>query len=386
MLKLPGDPFRVSVSDDVISDLRERLSRSRFPTEFPGRGWRYGTDPGYLRRLNDYWLTTFDWRAWEARINRFEQRMVTVDGLKIHVLVEPGSGPDPMPLLLTHGWPGSFLEFIELIEPLAHPERFGGRIEDAFTVVVPSLPGYGFSDAPPQPIFPPEIAALWSKLMTKSFGFPRYVAQGGDWGSTVTARLATSHPEKLAAIHLNMAGIMPHLGPDAPALTPEESAYLERAEKQMKPESGYQAIQGTKPQTLAYGLTDSPIGLAAWIVEKFHGWTIGGEDRDPPFSMDRLLANVMLYWLRGPSAASWIYAWLYTDRSALAAAPGARGKVPVGLSLFPRDLLPVPPRSFVERVFDVAYMRVFDRGGHFPAMELGDVLIDEIRQFFRAYR
>jgi microsomal epoxide hydrolase len=276
------------------------------------------------------------------------------------------------------------LEFIDIIEPLAHPERFGGNAGDAFTVIVPSLPGYGFSDPPKAPITPRQVAGLWHKL-AEALGLDRYAAQGGDWGSVVTSWLAVDHPERLAAIHLNMTGLRPWTGPGTPPVTDEEKAWIGRMRKSMARESAYQQIQGTKPQTLAYGLTDSPTGLAGWIVEKFHGWTIGGEDRDPPFDMDWLLANVMLYWLGGINPANWLYVSIAEGTSAALKA-GERAGVPTGLSLFPRDLLLPPPRSWAERAYDVRAFRVFEQGGHFPAVEQGPLLVEEIRGFFRDYR
>jgi pimeloyl-ACP methyl ester carboxylesterase len=290
-----------------------------------------------------------------------------------------------MPLLITHGWPGSFLEFIDIIDKLAHPEQFGGNAKDSFTVVVPSIPGYGFSAPPPRIIPPHEVSRLWSKLATEAFGFKRYVAQGGDWGSLITSRLALDYPERLLAAHLNLVGLVPSIGPDTPPLTSEEQDWFQRAAARMGPESGYQRIQGTKPQTLAYAQTDSPIGLAAWILEKFHGWTIPGEHRDPPFSLDHLLANVMLYWLQGSNAPSWLYAAL-EQPGQLSIPPGARTTVPCGFTLFPNDVVSPPPRSWIERAFNVQYLRVMEKGGHFPAMEHGDLLVEEMRSFFRAYR
>lgn len=383
-MHLPGTAFRVAIEQAQLDDLQQRLAQVRWPNEPESAGWRYGTAQPYLRRLLEHWRTAFDWRAWETRINRFEQRMVDVDGQLIHVLVEPGSGSNPLPLLLTHGWPGSFLEFIDLIEPLAHPERFGGREEDAFSVIVPSLPGYGFSPSPQSPMGPRAIARLWSKLATEHFGFEHYVAQGGDWGAVVTGLLARLHPQSLAAVHLNMLGNIPVLGPDA-NLTAEEGAWLAKMAAMQQEEGAYQQIQGSKPQSLAYGLTDSPVGMAAWIIEKFQGWTLGaGSPEDPPFPMDWLLANVMLYWLNGINGANWLYQAARSGETRIAAAECH--SVPAGFSLFPNDLMPPAPRSFIERTFDVRYYRVHERGGHFPALELRDVLSAEIREFFRPYR
>jgi len=381
---LPGKPFRVGVPQPVLDDLKERLARTRWPIEPEAPNWTYGTPLSYARRAVEHWRHSFDWRAWETRINRFEQRLVDIEGIDIHVLIEQGSGARPLPLVLTHGWPGSFLEFIELIEPLAHPERHGGKVEDAFTVIVPSLPGYGFSGAPRAPISPRRVAGLWHKL-AQEFGLTRYAAQGGDWGSVVTSWLALDHPGDLAAIHLNMVGLRPWVGSASLPVSAEEKAWIDAAQRARAREVGYQQIQGTKPQSLAYPLTDSPAGLAAWILEKFHGWTIGGEDRDPPFDLDHLIANVMLYWINGINAANWLYVSL-ADGTAAALGQGERVGVPAGFSLFPRDLLLPPPRSWVERAYDVRSFNVFETGGHFPAMENGPLLIDEIRTFFRNWR
>lgn len=383
-MKLPGTPFHVNIDEAALQDLSRRLERIRWPNEPEDAGWRYGTAQPYLRQLVEHWQSGFDWRSWETRINRFEQRMVNVEGQEIHLLVEPGSGDNPLPLILTHGWPGSFLEFIDIIEPLAHPERFGGRAEDAFTVVVPSLPGYGFSPSPKTPMGPRQIARLWSSLATEHFGFERYVAQGGDWGAVVTGLLARLHTDRLLAVHLNMLGTLPVTGPDS-KLSAEEGAWLARVGAMQQEEGAYQQIQGTKPQSLAYGLTDSPIGLAAWIVEKFQGWTLGNGDQDPPFSMDWMIANLMLYWLNGINGANWLY---HAARSTgdTRVAPDEANSVPAGFSLFPNDLIPPAPRSFLDRVFDVQHYRVFDQGGHFPALEQGELLTAEIREFFRAYR
>ncbi len=307
-----------------------------------------------------------------------------VDGQTIHVLVEAGSGDAPLPLLLTHGWPGSFLEFIDLIEPLAHPERFGGRVEDAFTVIVPSLPGYGYSPAPAAPLGPRAIAQLWSRLVTEHFGVDRYVAQGGDWGAVVTGLLARLHPERLRAVHLNMLGNMPVLGADG-ALSEEERAWLARMATMQQEGGAYQQIQGTKPQSLAYGLTDSPAGLAAWIIEKFQGWTLGASDQDPPFSMDWLLANLTLYWINGINGANWLYHAARSGGDTRVAADECQ-TVPAAFALFPNDLIPPPPRTFAARIFDLQQYRIYGSGGHFPALEQGDVLAADIREFFRHYR
>lgn len=383
-MQLPGKAFHLHTDESALSDLYRRLDQVRWPETPSAAGWRQGSSLPYMQRLVEHWRNRFDWRAWEHRINGFEQRLVEVDGQTIHVLVEPGSGDDPLPLLLTHGWPGSFLEFIDIIEPLAHPERFGGRIEDAFTVVLPSLPGYGFSPAPKEPLGPRAIAGLWSRLAIKHFGFRHYVIQGGDWGAVVGGLLARLHPQGLLAAHLNMLGCLPALGADS-ALTPEEGAWLARLGALQQEEGAYQQVQGIKPQSLAYALTDSPVGLAGWIVDKFQAWTLGASEEDPPFAMDWMLANLMLYWLKGINGANWLYQVARSAGDTRIAADEC-ATVPTGFSLFPHDLIPPPPRSFLERVFDVREYRVHARGGHFPALEQGELLVADIREFFRAFR
>jgi pimeloyl-ACP methyl ester carboxylesterase len=382
----PVEPFRLHVPDSVLTDLKERLARTRLPdTEPAGRRWRYGTSLAYMRDVVTHWRDRYDWRAGEARINAFSHQKTTLGGKKIHFILERGSGDDPMPLLLTHGWPGSFVEFLDIIEKLAHPERFGGDVRDAFTVVAPSLPGYGFSDPPDAPIGPRDIAATWSTLMTDVLGCERYVAQGGDWGAIITSWLALDRPKNLQAIHLNMIGLRPFVGKESPPLSDEEKAWMERAQARRGGIAAYQQIQGTKPQTLAYGLTDSPAGLAAWILEKFHGWTIPDQDAVPPFDIDRLLTNVMLYWIGGINAANWIYVSI-VEGTSVALKAGEFVNVPTGVLLFPNDLFSPAPETWIRRAYNLAQRKISDRGGHFPAMENGEMLTADMRAFFRRYR
>lgn len=377
MTDWPGVPYRVEVDTDMIADVRARVRAARFPAQQAGADWETGTPLDYMRRLQSYWLDCFDWTRWVDRINRFEQRMVTVQGERIHVIVEPGSGPAPVPLVLTPGWPGSFIEFIDIIDCLAHPERHGGNSDDAFTVIVPSLPGYGLSPAPAQPLTPADVARLWSTLMTECFGFERYLAYGSDWGSLVTATLAFDFPARLSGIMMTASGGMPDFSA-GPPITAEEQQWLDRFQAAMKNEAGYQAIQGTKPQTLAYAQTDSPMGLAAWIVEKFQGWTVPGTRQDPPFSMDVLLANIMLYWINGSLAPSWLYMALDSARGPRQ----GRAKVPAVFMVPPHDLFPPVPRSCLERGYDVAGYTLAGIG-HFPGMDSPDALVTELRRMLR---
>lgn len=378
------EPFRIDVATSVIEDLHDRLDRVRWPTEPVAAPWLYGTDLAWMQEVARHWRHEYDWRRWEARLNGFSNFRASIGGRKVHFILEKGSGENPLPLLLTHGWPGSVVEFIDVIDRLAHPQRHGGRIEDAFSVVVPHLPGYGFSEPPAAPITPQDIAGLWHELMTQTLGFPRYVAQGGDWGGIVTAQLALHHPDRLAAIHLNISALQPAADPAQP-WTAEERDWMERDATRRVELSGYRFIQGTKPQTLAYGLTDSPIGLAAWILEKFHDWTVRGDPGPPPFDLDHLLTNVMLYWINGINAANWLYVSLIggTGRSL---PPGRRVEVPTGFMLCPNDLGELPPDSWLRRGFNMVHRVDAEKGGHFLALEQDQVFVDEVRSFFAAYR
>jgi len=381
---IEAEPFRVAVPEADLVDLKARLARTRWPIEAKAAPWRCGASLAYMQGMVDYWLNRYDWRKSEAAINRFPNYKATLDAKKIHFILERGSGPDPLPLILTHGWPGSIVEFLDVIEPLAHPERFGGDASDAFTVVVPSLPGYGFSDPPDAPITPREIAPLWKRLMLDVLGFDRYVAQGGDWGGIVTSWLALDHPEGLKAIHLNIVGFNPEITESDP-LTPEENEWIRRNNARRDGEIAYHQINGTKPQTLSYGLTDSPVGIAAWILEKFHGWTVPGQDVPPPFDRDHLLANVMLYWLYGSNAASWLYKSLL-DGSGRKLPPGGFVKVPTGMLLFPSDIAVPAPDRWIRRSFNLIQRHDAPKGGHFAAFENGKLFVDDVRGFFRQFR
>jgi pimeloyl-ACP methyl ester carboxylesterase len=377
-------PFTLRVPDAAIADLRERLARTRFPDQAPGEPWAYGSDVAYMQELIRYWHDSFDWRAAEARLNALPQYKLPLHGIEVHFLHLPGHGPDPCPLLLSHGWPGSVLEFLEIIPRLTDPARFGGDPADAFTVVAPSLPGYGLSFAPGQQRFGVEaIADCFADLMTV-LGYERFAAQGGDWGAFVTSRLGYAHAARLIGIHLNLMPI-----PRDPAMvadpTPEEARYREELAVFLKEETGYQWIQGTRPQTLAFALTDSPVGLAAWIVEKFRAWSDCGGDLESVFSKDRLLANIGLYWFTGAIGSSF---WPYYARmhGPWHVPPGATVDVPAGFAAFPREILR-PPRSLAARVYtDLRRWTSMPRGGHFAAMEQPGALADEICTFFRPLR
>jgi microsomal epoxide hydrolase len=377
-------PFRIHVSDEILSDLRERLKHTRWPDEIPNAGWTYGTNLAYLKALVAYWRDQFDWRKQEIELNRFRQYVVPIAGIDLHFVHEPGRGPNPMPLLISHGWPGSVLEFHKLIPMLTDPERFGADPADSFTVVAPSLPGYIFSFKPNQQRFSVEqITQVFAQLMTDVLEYRHFGAQGGDWGAFVTSRLACDMPKQLYGIHLNFLAVprdpTAHKNP-----TDEERRYFEELKRFVKEEIGYQWIQGTKPQTLSYGLTDSPVGLAAWIVEKFYAWSDCRGDLDACFGRDTILSNITLYWVTGAIGSSF---WPYYARlhGPWPVTKDRRIEVPTGYVEFPKEILR-PPRSVAEKVYNIQRWSVKQRGGHFAALEQPEVLADEIRAFFRQFR
>jgi pimeloyl-ACP methyl ester carboxylesterase len=376
-------PFRLHVDDEVLDDLRRRLQATRWPDEIADSGWRYGSNLDYVRRLVEHWRDGFDWRAQEAAFNVFEQYRVAVDGIDLHFIHQPGVGPDPTPLLLVHGWPGSVWEFHELIPRLTDPARFGGDPADAFTVVAPSLPGFTLSYAPGQPrVDIAGMADMFARLMTDVLGYPRFAAQGGDWGGYVVGRLAAVHADKLLGIHLNFLPVRA----DKPFSDPpsdEERTYQRELHYWQTEETGYHAIQGTKPQTIAFALTDSPAGLAGWIVEKFQTWSDHRGDFESWLDRDSLLTNITLYWATGAINSSfWLY---YAIRHGEWPLPDGRIEVPTGYASFPRETRH-PPRAFAEQDFDIARWTEMPRGGHFAALEVPDLLAADVADFFRPLR
>ncbi len=373
-------PFRIEVPDEVLADLEDRLRRTRWPDQVPGSGWDYGTDMAYLKELVAYWLDGFDWRAQEAKLNAFPQFKTQVDGVDIHFVHVKGKGANPKPLLISHGWPGSFYEMHKVIGPLSDPAAHGGDPADAFDVVVPSLPGYGFSGPTlERGIGPPRMAELLHGLMTSELGYDRYGAQGGDWGSIITTSLGRMFPDALSGIHLNMlAGrLAPQESP-----TDEEKAQAERQAFFAQEETGYQRIQGTKPQTLAYGLNDSPAGLAAWIVEKWRTWSDCEGDVEKRFSKDEILTNVTIYWVTGTinSSTRLYYESGHAPRAATAMTP--KVDVPTGIADFPKEIYRASRRQ-AEGFYNVVHWTTMPRGGHFAAMEEPQLLVEDIRSFFR---
>jgi pimeloyl-ACP methyl ester carboxylesterase len=377
-----AEPFTIHVSDAVLDDLRARLERTRLPDEIPGSQWDYGTNLAYLRELIDYWRTRYDWRSHERELNRFAHFRAAVDGLGVHFIHEQGRGPNPRPLLLLHGWPGSVYEFMRIIPMLTDPAAHGGDARDAFTVIAPSLPGYGFSDHPRTRVMNIQaMADIMFKLMTEVLGYQRFGAQGGDWGAAITSRLGEVYQPHLYGIHINMVAVGAAEGRRPAELSQEEKIFLGDLERFRQEETGYQWIQGTKPQTLAYALNDSPAGLAAWIVEKFRTWSDCRGDVERRFSKDQLLSNVMIYWATGTINSS---TRLYYEarHHAWRLRPNTRIETPTGVANFPAELMR-PPRSWAERAYNIVRWTVMPSGGHFAAMEEPALLADDIRAFFR---
>ena len=378
--------FTIQVPDAVLEDLRERLAKTRFPDQLQGADWRYGTELTYLRELVTYWRERFDWRAQERALNRFDHFKTAVRGLELHFIHQRSPEPDAMPLLITLGWPGSIWEFHKILGPLTDPAAHGGKKSDAFHVVCPSMPGYAFSEAPREPGFDiSQVAQSEAELMSQ-LGYQRFAAQGGDWGSAVTAQLGRLYPERTIGLHMNMLIASPPKGASDPTqgLTPEELGWLQEMETHRKDGTGYQRIQGTRPQSLAYGLNDSPAGLAAWIVEKFRSWSDCEGDIERRFSKDELLTNIMLYWVT-QSIGSSVRLYYEAQHSGRSYLQGGRIEVPTAAAIFKRELFKAP-RAWAEAAYNIQRFSVFPRGGHFAALEEPELLVEDVREFFRPLR
>ncbi|HEU4426856.1 MAG TPA: epoxide hydrolase [Pilimelia sp.] len=375
-------PFRIDIPQADLDDLRDRLRRTRFPDELPDSGWDLGVPLGYLAELTRYWADSYDWRAHEARINGFPQFTTVIDGEKIHFLHVRSPEPDATPLLLTHGWPGSIVEFLDIIGPLANPRAHGGDPADAFHLVIPSIPGYGFSGPTTSRGWDlRRVAQAWATLMAR-LGYDRYGAQGGDWGSGISRQLGVIDAEHVIGVHVNYLLTFPTGAPgELDGLTDAEKARLEGLNRFLDDLSGYMKIQSTRPQTLAYGLADSPVGQLAWIVEKFKEWTDSREVPEDAVDRDRLLTNVMIYWLTNTAGSS---ARLYYEFANDWRPPQA-ATTPTGVAVFPYDIAP-PVRALAERSDNIVHWTEFDRGGHFAALEQPELLVTDIRTFFRTLR
>lgn len=384
-------PFRVHVTDAVLDDLRLRLDRTRWPDQIPDSGWEYGVDVAYLRQLVDYWRHRYDWRAQEARLNAIPQFVTTLDGVDLHFWHVRSTHAEALPLVLVHGWPGSVYEFYKLVGPLTQPERFGGRAEDAFHVVCPSLPGFGYSGKTAEPGWSSQrMAESIAKLMAR-LGYRRYGAQGGDWGGGIVRWLATADGAHCIGAHNNFPGGSRPTDDPLRGVTQAELERLERRTKELNDHRAYGAIQGTRPLTLAYGLNDSPTGLCAWVVDKFWAWSDHGGDLESSFTKDELLTNVMIYWTTETMPSS---VRIYFESSHSPPRPPSMSEFatssrpsPVGFALFPKEIN-VPPRAWVERSLGMplTHWTEMPRGGHFAALEQPQLLTADVRKFFAALR
>jgi len=370
------EKFTIAISEKAINDLNLRLSQTRWPDEIKDSDWQYGTNLSYVKELCAYWEHEFDWRKQEETLNLFHHFRTDIDGLGIHFIYEKGKGEKSIPLLLIHGWPDSFLRFQKIIPLLTQADADGF----SFDLVIPSIPGFGFSDHPDQKGMNTEkVAAIFSKLMT-GLGYPKFVVQGGDWGSSITEKLAQFHSPQVSGIHLTDIPYT-HLFEIPPQeLTKEEQEYLDEGKKWQMEHGAYAMIQATKPQTLSYGLNDSPVGLAAWIIEKFQQWSDNKGNPEEQFTKDELLTNIALYWFTqtGGSAARIYYENLHTPSESAK----ERLETPTAAAIFPKDLI-TAPRAFGERVFNIQSWNLMPRGGHFAALEEPELLADDIRNFFK---
>ncbi len=376
-------PYQIQVSDEVLNDLKYRLDHTRWPDYTDNSGWEKGTEIGYLQSLISYWREHFDWRKQEAELNRFSQFHCNIDGIDVHFVHERGKGSNPIPIILTHGWPDSFLRYQKIIPLLTDPVRFGGDPDDSFDVIVPSLPGFGFSVLPDnRAVNNFQVSELWARLMTEELGYKKFAAAGGDVGSGVTRYLALNHPELLVGIHLTDIGILRNLlTSDDAKLTEEELQYKKSAQDWISREGAYMSIQSTKPRTLAYGLSDSPVGLASWIIEKFHAWSDCNGNLNQSYTMDELLTNIMIYWVTKTIGSS---AQIYYE-NAHTLPPMEYIEVPTGIALFSADVL-LPPKEWAEKNLNITHWTSMPRGGHFAAMEEPELLANDIRTFYRQFR
>ena len=376
--------FKLSVSKNTLNKIYSKIKNYPWENVKKLNGWDYGTNLSYLKNFSKYWVSKYNWKKSEREINNFSNFITNIDGIKIHFIKEKGTGKNPTPLLLMHGWPGSIIEFLHIIEKLAHPEKFGGRIEDSFDVIVPSLPGFGFSGSPKKPLGPRKIANLMNKLMVKSLKYKKYVAQGGDWGATICNWLGYDHSSNCRAIHINCMTMRHPSGPK----TKEEKKWQERFNKDQIMQEGYRTIQATKPQSLSYSMIDSPVGVAAWILEKFYSWSdLKKNNFEKTYSKDLLITNIMTYLITNSfSSASWIYFGRREEGGRLFPKNFKKINIPTGIAKFPKEMSEWPPKSYLNRIFNIQHWSEMKNGGHFAALEQPDVLVKDLRKFLRAIR
>ena len=377
-------PFKLDIPDKALQEIYTKVKNYPWHEIPEDGGWEYGTNLEYMREISSYWAKDFDWRKHEMEINKFSNFTTVVEDIEIHFIHEKGSGSNPTPLLLMHGWPGSIVEFLHIIEKLAHPEKFGGNIEDAFDVIVPSLPGFGFSGKPSKPIGPRKMAAILNKLMIENLKYKFYLAQGGDWGATIANWIGYDHSKSCKAIHINCL-TMRH--PDGPQ-TKQEEEWQQRFNKDQIMQDGYRTQQATKPQTLSYGMMDSPVGIAAWIIEKMYSWSdLKDNNIESVYSKDTLLANIMVYVVTKTfNTATWIYYGRREEGGRFFPKDFKKIEIPTAAAIFPAEMSEWPPRSYVDRMFNITQWTEMPSGGHFAALEEPERLVNDLVKFSRTVR
>jgi pimeloyl-ACP methyl ester carboxylesterase len=381
------EPFTLTVAKDVLADLHERLARTRWPDQVEGAGWSYGADKAYLRELVRYWLDGFDWRAQERRLNAIPQFRAKAGGFDLHFAWLGGKGPAPLPLVISHGWPSTFYEMHKIIGPLSDPAAHGGKPQDAFDVVIPSLPGFGLSERPARRGFV-RVDNVFRELMTDVLGYKRFVAHGSDVGARITSALGRHHADVVDGIHLGSVDLdWPEPLPSDADMNEEEKDYIARVLRWEKADGAYAAIQATRPQTLAYALNDSPVGLAAWIVEKFREWSDCHGDVESRFTKDDLLTTITLYWVTQTINSSMRRYYEVRHNPAPDPLPlGKRIETPTSVAMFPGESELIVPRRFAERAYNIVRWTDMPRGGHFAALEEPELLVADIREAFRPLR
>ena len=377
-------PFKLNIPEKTLQEIYTKVKNYPWHEMPEDGGWKYGSNLDYMKEISSYWIKDFDWRKHEAEINKFSNFTTVVEDIKMHFIHEKGSGSNPTPLLLMHGWPGSIVEFLHIIEKLAHPEKFGGNIEDAFDVIAPSLPGFGFSGRPSKPIGPRKMAAILNKLMIENLKYENYLAQGGDWGATIANWIGYDHSKSCKAIHINCLTMRHPNGPQ----TKQEEEWQQRFNTDQIMQDGYRTQQATKPQTLSYGMMDSPVGIAAWIIEKMYSWSdLKDNNIESVYSKDTLLANIMVYVVTKTfNTATWIYYGRREEGGRFFPKDFKKIENPTAAAIFPAEMSEWPPKSYVDRMFNITQWTEMPRGGHFAALEEPELLVNDLVKFSRSVR
>ena len=373
-------PYKISVPKSTLNNIYKKVRAYPWKMIQNVNGWEYGTNYNFLKKISQYWISKYNWKKFEKKINSFKNYKTNVDGINLHFIREKSKNPKSRPLLLLHGWPGSVIEFFDIIPKLAHPEKFGGKIEDGFDVIVPSLPGFGFSTPIKKALGPRRIGKIINKFMVKNLGHKNYIVQGGDWGATIAAWIGLDSAKYCKGIHINCLPIRHPKGPK----NHKEKKWEKKFNFDQIMQEGYRTQQATKPQTLSYSMIDSPVGTAAWILEKFHGWSDLNKGKiEETFSKDELISNIMIYIITNSfNTAAWIYFGRRKEGGRSFPKNFKKIKVPTAIAEFPKEMLEWPPKSYVNRIFNIKRWKKFSKGGHFAALEVPNLLINDIKIFF----